>query len=163
MTREHRVIGGEQDLEHPGLRSVYCAWDTARKGAIGPPAVDLLNVPDMISHCMVLRLEDGQSPGEAVVRYVGSEFRRVTGFEMTGMSVAGMVAYPTTAAFLVDGLSRGVPLVCGPRQGDNLARNFVVLTQVCLPLSEDGRTVDGALFAGHTDPAPLTEQEGRRL
>lgn len=144
---EHRPLTSEDDLLDLRLRAVFRLWQETKVEGCGPASFDLLALPEVIDRCIIASVADPSEPEEAVFTFAGADLNVLEGREMTGLRLSSFASYPRALALMSQAVQEARPLVLGPHQVRNDRFSYMTIEHMCLPLSSDGKSVTGFVYA----------------
>lgn len=142
-----RLVSVPSDIEDSGLRNLYGLWEETRTGTLGPADLDQLDFPDVTPRCTKYTLASGQPTDEAIITYEGAELVRTTGEDITGARLGDLERYVNSRRLILFCGDNKTAVMAGPESVALKQNNFLRIEHICLPLSKDGESLSGFLYA----------------
>ena len=138
----------------PGLRRLHDEWLVNRSSKTFPTSVsiDLLDYAEDAARWSILDVIDG---GEAFyVRMCGSQIVALVGVDFTGQRLSrdlselpGIAIQNRIGTMFRTVIDRSGPIVFGPKTSSVEGKEFITLNSICLPFSDDGKSVTRIIHA----------------
>jgi len=149
-----RPLHDAVDVGNEDLRHFFNIWrlKKAQGNFPHPHSIDLLDFTDQAPRWSII---DVLNQGEGFfVRMCGTETAKVIGADLTGHRLSANVSELPGTAFQnrIAGMfhmviDTGGPVIFGPLESSLEGREHMILHSICLPFSEDGKTVSRIIHA----------------
>jgi len=149
-----RPLVSSVDILDAGLKRFYEEWlaNRSTNNFPHPDSIDLLDYAEDASRWSILDVIDG---GEAFyVRMCGSQIVALVGVDFTGQRLSrdlselpGIAIQNRIGTMFRTVIDTSSPIIFGPKTSSVEGKEFLTLNSICLPFSDDGKSVTRIIHA----------------